>query len=255
MNAVALITGGGTGIGRATAIALAARGHDLAICGRRPAPLAETAAVIGPGCLPITCDVREPAQVDGMLDAVLERFGRIDVLVNNAGGQFVANAEDISLKGFRAVHRLAVDASWDVTQKVATRSLIPNRGGVVIFIGFSPRTQVGYLHASAARAAVENLAAGLSNEWSRYGIRSLCVAVGNVLSDGAVEAYGEDVVESWRAAMPIGRLGRPADVAEVIAFLTSDAGSFMTGSTVFVDGGQSAWGAAAPPPPRERSDR
>ena len=117
--------------------------------------------------------MREPDQVATLVDAALERFERIDVLVNNAGGQFIAPAEEISLNGWRAVHRLAVDAAWDVTRTVATRSMIPNRSGVVVFVGFSPRRGIpGFAHAAAARAAVENLAAGLAGEWSRFGIRT-----------------------------------------------------------------------------------
>jgi citronellol/citronellal dehydrogenase len=249
---VALISGGGTGIGRATALELASTGARIAICGRRPGPLAETAALVeagGGACLVVPTDVREPDQVDALLDAVLERYGRIDVLVNNAGGQFTAPAEDIPLKGFRAVHRLAVDAVWDVTQKVAVRSMIPNRSGVVVFIGFSPPQQRGSAHAAAARGAIENLTAGLSQEWSQYGIRTVCVSVGNVLTDGALAAYGEQSVRRWERTMPLGRLGTPEEIATVIAFLASRGASFVTGSIVRADGGQGAWGAAAEPPP------
>src|SRR5215468_5339657 len=95
-GSVALVTGGGTGIGRAIADALAASGASLALCGRRPEPLAEVRAAIeaaGGTCFTVTCDVREPEQVDAMLDAVGERYGRVDVVVNNAGGQFRADAE------------------------------------------------------------------------------------------------------------------------------------------------------------------
>ena len=139
---IALVTGGGTGIGRATALALAGEGASVVVCGRRTEPLEETQALVealGTECLAVPTDVREPEQVEALVDAALERFGRIDALVNNAGGQFIAPAEEISLKGWRAVHRLAVDAAWDVTRAVATRSMIPNRTGVVVFVGFSPR--------------------------------------------------------------------------------------------------------------------
>jgi citronellol/citronellal dehydrogenase len=249
-GAVALVTGGGTGIGRAVVDALAASGASIAICGRRPEPLAETRAAIeaaGGDCLTFPCDVREPEQVDALLDAVAERYGRLDVLVNNAGGQFMANAETISLKGFRAVHRLGVDAVWDLTQKAANRFMIPQRSGVVLFIGFSPRVQPGYLHATAARAAVENLARGLAAEWSRYGIRTVSLRVGNVLTDGAVEAYGAEIVEGWRKTVPLGRLGRPDDVGHVAAFLASPAASWITGTSIAIDGGQDSWGSGPPP--------
>jgi len=250
-GSVALVTGGGTGIGRAIAEAFAASGASVALCGRRPEPLAEAQAAIeaaGGTCFTTLCDVREPDQVDAMMDAVGERYGRVDVVVNNAGGQFRADAETISLKGFRAVHRLAVDAVWDVTSKAANRFLIPQRSGVVLFIAFSPPVQVGYAHATAARAAVQNLAAALSGEWSRYGIRTVALAVGQVMTDGAVEAYGEDLVRSWERSVPLGRLGRPEDIAQAAAFLASPAASWITGTTVAIDGGQSAWGTGGEPP-------
>lgn len=250
---VALVTGGGTGIGRATARELARTGARVAICGRRPEPLEAVRADLegtGAECLAIRADVREPDQVEALVDATLERFGRIDVLVNNAGGQFVAPAEAISLEGWRAVHRLVVDAAWELTRTVALRSMIPNRTGLVVLIGFSPRRGMPEMvHASAARAAVENLAAGLAIEWSRYGIRAVCVSCGNIRTEG-LEAYGEDAVAEWERQVPLGRLGRPEEVATMIAFLASPAGAYVTGTTVVVDGGLDAWGLATRPPPR-----
>ena len=120
---VAIVTGGGTGIGRATARELARTGARVAICGRRPEPIEAVQAELdasGSDVLAATCDVREPEEVAGFLARVDERFGGVDVLVNNAGGQFAAAAEDISLKGLRAVHRLNVDAVWHLTHEVAT---------------------------------------------------------------------------------------------------------------------------------------
>jgi citronellol/citronellal dehydrogenase len=248
---VALVTGGGTGIGRATALELARAGSSLVVCGRRSEPLEETreqVEALGATCLAVPADVRQPEQVERLVDAALERFGRIDVLVNNAGGQFVAPAEEISAKGWRAVHRLAVDAVWDVTRTVATRSLIPNRGGVIVFVGFSPRRGIpGFAHAAAARAAVENLAASLAGEWSRYGIRAVCVAPGTIRTEG-LQGYGEEQIAAWERAIPLGRLGTPEEVAAVIAFLASPAASYVTGATVVVDGGADAWGQGEPPP-------
>jgi citronellol/citronellal dehydrogenase len=248
---VALITGGGTGIGRATARELAATGSRVIVCGRRPDPLRETVEgieVAGGECLAVAADIREPEQVARVVDAGLERFGVIDVLVNNAGGQFTAPAEEISDNGWRAVHRLAVDAAWSVTRTVATRSMIPRGDGLVVFIGFSPqRGSPGFAHACAARAAVANLASGLAVEWGRHGVRSVCLAVGAILTEGLAQ-YGEAEAERWRRAIPLGRLGAPAEVAGLIAFLASPGGAYITATTIAIDGGADAWGMGEPVP-------
>ena len=234
---VALVTGGGTGIGRATALELARTGAKVAICGRRPEPLEAVQAELGDDCLAVPTDVREPEQVASLVDQTLQRFGRIDVLVNNAGGQFLAPAEEISLKGWRAVHRLAVDAVWDLTRTVAERSMIPNKEGVVVFIGFSPRRGMAEMaHAAAARAAIENLAGSLALEWSEHGIRTVCVALGNIATEG-LDGYGPERVAEWEREVPLGRLGTPEEAAALIAFLASPGGAYVTGTTVVMDGG------------------
>jgi citronellol/citronellal dehydrogenase len=249
---VAIVTGGGTGIGRATALALGRAGAAVAICGRREEPLREAeAALAGAGieCLAFPADVREPEQVDAMLDAVEQRFERADVLVNNAGGQFEAPVEEVSLKGLRAVHRLNVDAVWDLTTKVANRWMIPRRAGVVFTMGFSPRRGIPQVvHASIARSALETLAAGLALEWSRYGIRAICVACGLVASEGLERYGGPELVAEWASQVPLRRAGAVEEVGATIAFLATDAAGYITGTTVVVDGGADAWGLGFPPP-------
>jgi citronellol/citronellal dehydrogenase len=248
---VALITGGGTGIGRATALELAASGAGVAVCGRRSEPLDEVKGAVeglGGECLAVAADLREEDEVDRVVTAALERFGKIDVLVNNAGGQFSAPAEQITPKGWRAVERATVDAVWSVTQAVATQALIPGGGGLIVFVGFSPLRGIpGFAHASAGRAAVANLASGLALEWSRHRIRAVCVAPGTILTE-ALSEYGDEAVEAWERSVPLGRLGRPEEVASLIAFLASDGGAYITGTTITVDGGADAWGQAEPPP-------
>ena len=234
---VALVTGGGTGIGRATAMELARTGAKIVVCGRRAEPLEAVRAELGENCLAVPTDVREPEQVAALVDRALERFGRIDVLVNNAGGQFLAPAEEISLKGWRAVHRLAVDAVWDLTRTVAERSMIPNKDGVVVFIGFSPRRGMAEMaHAAAARAAIENLAGSLALEWSEHGIRTVCVALGNIATEG-LDGYGPERVAEWERKFRSAGSGLPEEAAALIAFLASPGGGYVTGTTVVMDGG------------------
>jgi citronellol/citronellal dehydrogenase len=249
------VTGGGTGIGRATAFELARTGASVAICGRRPEPLDDARSVLaatGADVLAMPCDVREPDEVATFLDAVDERFGRVDILVNNAGGQFPAPLEDIALKGLRAVHRVNVDAPWDLTQRVATRWMIPRRAGFVAFIGFSPRRGIpSMVHSSIARSALETFAAGIALEWSRYGIRAVTVSCGLILSEGLAQYGGDGLIEEWATTVPMKRAGLAEEVAATIAFLASDGGGYITGTTVVVDGGADAWGLGEPPPDLE----
>lgn len=251
---VAIVTGGGTGIGRATAGEFVRTGAQVAICGRRPELLRAVADELGDACLAVPCDVREPEQVEAMLAAVDERFGRVDVLVNNAGGQFPAPLEQTPLKGMRAVHRLNVDAVWDVTTRVADRWLIPRRRGFVAFVGFSPRRGIpSMIHSSMARSALETFAAGIALEWSKYGIRAVCVSCGVIQTEGILQYGGQEVVDEFATHVPMKRPGLAEEVGATIAFLASPGGAYITGSTVFVDGGADAWGLGELPPEIEPS--
>jgi citronellol/citronellal dehydrogenase len=247
---VAIVTGAGTGIGAATARAFVATGARVAICGRRPEPIEAVADELGAdACLAVPCDVRDPDQLGALLDAVDERYGRVDILVNNAGGQFPAPLEEIALKGMRAVHRLNIDAVWDTTQRVANRWMIPSRRGFVVFVGFSPRRGVPLMvHSSIARSALETFAAGIALEWSKYGIRAVCVAAGLIQTEGVLGYGGQDLVDHAASEVPMQRPGSAEEVAATIAFLASDGGGYITGSTILVDGGADAWGLGAAPP-------
>ena len=235
----ALVTGGGTGIGRATALELAGLGAQVAVVGRRAELLDETAALardMGADIRAYPCDLREAEHVDAMLDAVLAELGSVQTLVNNAGGQFMAPAQDISAGGFRAVGRLNLDAVFGLTVAVANRSMIPARYGKVISVVISPRRAMpGMAHSAAARAGVENLTRTLAVEWGRFGIRLNCVAPGIVHTD-AWERYGLDPVEVARV-IPLQSLATPADIAHTIVFLASPMADYITGDTVLVDGG------------------
>jgi citronellol/citronellal dehydrogenase len=248
---VAIVTGAGSGLGRAIALELAALGAEVVACGRRVEPLSET-ATLDPGkrIRPHSCDIREEDQVASLVDAVLARQGRIDLLVNNAGGQFLSPAEAITPKGFRTVMRLNVEGTWLMTHAVATKAMIPAGSGKVVSITLSPHQGLpGMAHSSAARAAVENLMRVLSIEWARYGITLNAIAAGQFGTDTLLTKYPQPIVESMADSIPLGRLGRAEEVAWLVAHLASPAGDFVSGTVLTIDGARDNWLGHWPPAP------
>jgi citronellol/citronellal dehydrogenase len=247
---VALVSGGGSGLGRRSAIELAALGARVVVCGRRAEPLEETVALCAGGrCGAQVCDIREEDQVDALVDAVLADHGKIDLLVNNAGGQFLTPAEDITPKGFRTVIRLNVEGTWLMTHAVATKAMIPSgAGGKIVNVTLSPHNGLpGMAHSSAARAAVENLTRVLSIEWSRYGIRLNALAAGQFGTETLRTKYPQAVVEHLEQTIPLGRLGTEEEFAWAVAYLASPAGDFYSGAVITIDGARDNWFGAWPP--------
>ena len=244
---VALITGGGSGIGLATAAELARLGAKVAICGRTPEKLeaarAELAALAGDDAVAaLPCDIREPEQVAATVAAIGERLGPIDVLVNNAGGQFPSPAQHISANGFAAVVKNNLLGTWNVTREVANRAMIPRKSGRIInVIANIYRGFPGMAHTGAARAGVENLTMSLAVEWSQFGILVNAVAPGVILSSGT-KRYPPEIVERSVKRTPLERAGTVDEVAASIVFLASPAAQFITGTTLRLDGGQALWG-------------
>jgi citronellol/citronellal dehydrogenase len=207
---VIVVSGGGSGLGRATALELTALGARVVVVGRRLEPLEETVAMCADGRAEAeSCDIREEDQVDALIDGVVERHGRVDTLVNNAGGQYFVPAEDITPKGFRTVVRLNLEGTWLMTHAVATKSMIPSgQGGKIISVTLSPHHGLpGMAHSSAARAGVENLMRELSIEWARYNIRTTALAAGHFETE-ALQKYPEPVRASVARTVPLQRPGR-----------------------------------------------
>jgi len=248
---VCLVSGAGSGIGRETSLELARLGALVVGCGRRIEPLEETVALVeaeGGRAEAVAADIRDEEAVGEMVDGIVARHDRVDVLVNNAGGQFLAPAETISAKGFRTVTELNVQGTWNMTHAVATKSFIPNGGGKVVSITLSPHNGMpGMVHSGAARAAVENMMRTLSIEWSRFGINLVAVAPGQIETEVFRTKYPAVVVEAAPKTVPLGRLGRPEEMAWLIAYLASPAGDFFSGTVLTVDGARDNWFGAWPP--------
>jgi citronellol/citronellal dehydrogenase len=241
---VAVVTGGGTGIGRAVAKELLQCGARVAIGSRKPEHLASALEELGKlgEVIAFPCDIREPESVAAFVGHVLERFSRIEVLVNNAGGQFPSAAEQLSPRGFEAVVRNNLNGTFNMTHKVATAAMIPQqRGSIVNVLANIARGFPGMAHTGAARAGVENLTKTLAVEWAHYDIRVNAVAPGIIFSSGVAQ-YPPELIEAAVARTPQRRAASVEEVAHSIVYLASPAAAFVTGATLKIDGGASLWG-------------
>jgi citronellol/citronellal dehydrogenase len=242
---VVLITGGGTGIGLVAAGEMGLLGAKIAICGRRPDPLRSAVTELqskGIDAFGAPCDIREPEATAEYVDAVLQRFGRIDVLINNAGGQFPTTAEALSPKGFAAVIRNNLIGTWTMTHAVATQAMIPQkRGRIVNVIAQIIRGFPGMVHTGAARAGVDNMTKTLAVEWALHGIRVNAVAPGVIVTSGTKQ-YPPELLETAEKANPLKRLGTAEEVSHLITYLASRYADFVAGQTFYIDGGASIWG-------------
>ena len=238
---VALVTGSGSGMGRVTAIEMAASGAKMALFARRREPLEETAEMIraaGGEAFVVTGDTRDEDSIEAAMIAIKDHYGRLDVLVNNAGGQYIAAARDITNKGFEAVIRNNLIGSWQMTRAAADHFMFENGGSVVFVTAITRTALTGFAHTVAARAGVTGMMKTLAAEWGEYGIRLNCVAPGTVKT----EALGHYPIppERWKELnrSVLNRLGSPEDVAGTIIFLASTLGGFITGEDWYVDGGE-----------------
>ena len=244
---VAIVTGGGTGLGRATAAELIACGASVVICGRRAEVLEEAAAELGPSCAAAAADIRDPADAARVVEVAVGRFGRLDLLVNNAGGQYFVPAESIALKGWNAVWRLNVDGTLTRTRAAVAGGLGANGGGTVVNVTLSPHHGLaGMTHSSAARAAVEAMTLDLARELADDGISVVAVAAGHFATD-ALKKYPEAVRKQTEVVVPLGRLGDEREHAWLVTLLASPLGAAFTGTVVTLDGARDNWYGPWPP--------
>src|SRR5215210_2657705 len=245
---VALVTGGGTGLGRAAAAELAACGARVVIAGGREAVLAEAAESLGSGVDWVAGDVREEVDASRLVRTCVERHGRLDVLVNNAGGQYFTPAEAIEPKGWRAVTRLNVGGTERMTRAAASLAMRPAGGGTIVNVTLSPHHGLpGMTHSSAARAAVEGYTRALAREWAADGISVLALAAGH-FDTASLRKYPDVVWKGAARTVPLQRLGREEEHAWLIALAASPLGRALSGSVVTLDGARDNWFGPWPPP-------
>ena len=238
---VAVVTGGGTGLGKAAAWELIACGASVIICGRRAEVLEEAASQLGPSCTPVVADVRSSDDAARVVDVAVGKHGRIDVLVNNAGGQYFVPAEDIAMKGWNAVWRLNVGGTLTMT-----RAAVAGGCSTVMNVTLSPHHGLaGMTHSSAARAAVEGMTRALSLELGDA-VTVIALAAGHFETE-ALKKYPEAVRANAARTVPLQRLGDEREHAWLVALLATPLGAAFDGSVVTLDGARDNWYGPWPP--------
>lgn len=249
---VAIVTGGGTGIGLRTARELAALGATVVLSSRKVENLKNAVDLIkdeGGRAVAVECNIRKEESVQECIDSVLKREGRIDFLVNNAGGQFPSHAEEIRLKGWIAVIETNLTGPFLMSKEVFNRAFKEKGGAIVNVIASMWNGFPMMSHTGAARAGIDNLTKSLAVEWGRYGVRVNSVAPGMIDSSG-LDTYEPEFQKFLRGAAAFNqtyRLGTEAEVAASIIFLLTPAASFISGFTIRVDGGESVYSPWYPP--------
>ena len=246
---VALVTGGGTGLGKATALELARCGARVVIAGRRAEVLEQAVAEIDPASADwIAGDIREREEAKRIVASTLERHGRVDVLVNNAGGQYFTPAEGIAAKGWRAVWRLNVEGTLNMAEAAFVQAMESAGSGTIVNVTLSPHHGMpGMAHSGAARAAVEALTRELAGRWAQNGVTVSAVAAGHFETE-ALEKYPASLRAGMARTVPLQRLGTVQEHAWLVALLASPLGRALNGSTITLDGARDNWFGPWPPP-------
>jgi NAD(P)-dependent dehydrogenase (short-subunit alcohol dehydrogenase family) len=242
---VAVITGGGTGIGLAIARRLGTLGARIAIASRNAEHLEQGANVLreaGIDALAVQLDVRNPEQVDEMVLRTVKHFGSLDLLVNNAAGNFICRAEDLSPNGWNAVVGIVLNGSFYCSRAVGQYMIARKRGGSIVSVlaNYVWTGSPGTIHSAAAKAGVMSMTQTLAVEWASHGIRVNAVAPGPIASSpGAAKQLwsSQEAVDRISAMIPNHTWGTPEQVADAVAFLAAPQTAFITGEILTIDGG------------------
>jgi citronellol/citronellal dehydrogenase len=242
---VVMVSGAGSGLGKAIAYQFGRLGANLVICGRKAEPLERAAdgmRALGIECLAYPMTIRDPDQVAALFEAAWSRYGRLDVLVNNAGGQFPQAAIDFSVKGWNAVIDTNLNGTWYMMQTAARRWRDAGSSGCIVnIVAVVERGLPGVAHTAAARAGVIYLSKTLAVEWAPLKIRINNVAPGVTATEG-MNVYPEEARAEFGRANPMMRLGDAQDVADACCYLAGPSGKFITGEVLAIDGGFQMWG-------------
>ena len=242
---VALVTGGGTNLGKAAAAELARCGATVVIVGRRQEVLEEAAGEVG--CSWVAGDIRTHEGAEQIVRATLEGHGRLDFLLNNAGGQYFVPAEAIALKGWRAVQRLNVEGTLAMCQAAHDLAMKSAGGGTIVNVTVSPHQGFPAMaHTGAARAAVEGFTRELASEWARDGVWVSAIALGRFATD-SLRKYPAELWQKAAASVPLQRLGSLEEYGWVVALLATPLGAAFSGSVVTLDGALDNWSGPWPP--------
>ena len=245
-----IVTGGGTGLGKSMALRFAELGADLVITSRRKEVIEKTAEELrdhGGKVLAIACDVRDPDQVNDMVSQTVDEFSKIDILLNNAAGNFISPTEDLSPNAFKTIVDIVLNGTFNCTQ-AAGKVMREKDGGVILNIVTTYAwTGSGYVVPSAsAKAGVLAMTRSLAVEWAKYGIRTVAIAPGPFPTKGAwsrLAPPGLGIQKKMKNRVPLKRVGEHIELANLATYLISDQAAYINGEVVTIDGGEWLQGA------------